>query len=374
MAMRIGHVLAFVSLLAMPTQAQDMDHPHSHGRAITFPDVEGYHTLKVDLHMHTVFSDGKVWPNIRVEEALKDGLDAIAITEHLEYQPHRADIPHPDRNRAFDIAQEAAGDRGLLVIRGSEITRSMAPGHANAIFLEDANPLLKDDVEDAYTAARAQGAFIFWNHPAWLAQAPDGVPPLSPLHRNLIETDRLHGIEVVNMYDFSAEALQIALDYNLTILGTSDIHGLIDWDFDIPGGGHRPITMVFAEERTEASLKEALFEGRTAVWFNDMLIGREQHILPLLEATLEVIKFEYVGREKVARVTIANHSDAELIVRNQSSFSLHRHGDIIQLAPHAHTEIQVMTLDVLDSFALPLEVLSATIAPNMHPTITLRVE
>ncbi|NDC87313.1 MAG: PHP domain-containing protein [Bacteroidetes bacterium] len=372
--MRIGHVLALVSLLALPTQAQDMDHPHAHGRAITFPDVEGYLTLKVDLHMHTVFSDGKVWPNIRVEEALKDGLDAIAITEHLEYQPHRADIPHPDRNRAFDIAQEAAGDRGLLVIRGSEITRSMAPGHANAIFLDDANPLLKDDAEEAYTAARQQGAFIFWNHPAWLAQAPDGVPPLSPLHRNLIETDRLHGIEVVNMFDYSAEALQIALDHNLTILGTSDIHGLIDWEFDIPGGGHRPITMVFAEERTEASLKEALFEGRTAVWFNDMLIGREQYLVPLLEATLEVTQFEYVGREKVARVTIANHSDAELIVRNQSPYSLHRHGDIILLAPHTHTEIQVMTLDVLDGFALPLEVLSATIAPNTHPTITLRVE
>ena len=372
--MRIGHVLALLSLLALPTQAQDMDHPHAHGRAITFPDVEGYLTLKVDLHMHTVFSDGKVWPNIRVEEALKDGLDAIAITEHLEYQPHRADIPHPDRNRAFDIAQEAAGDRGLLVIRGSEITRSMAPGHANAIFLDDANPLLKDDAEEAYTAARQQGAFIFWNHPAWLAQAPDGVPPLSPLHRNLIETDRLHGIEVVNMFDYSAEALQIALDHNLTILGTSDIHGLIDWEFDIPGGGHRPITMVFAEERTEASLKEALFEGRTAVWFNDMLIGREQYLVPLLEATLEVTEFEYVGREKVARVTIANHSDAELIVRNQSSYSLHRHGDIILLAPHTHTEIQVMTLDVLDGFALPLEVLSATIAPNTHPTITLRVE
>ena len=46
--------------------------------------------------MHSVFSDGSVWPDIRVEEAKKDGLDVIAITEHLEYQPWKDDIPHPN--------------------------------------------------------------------------------------------------------------------------------------------------------------------------------------------------------------------------------------------------------------------------------------
>ena len=55
-------------------------------RAIEFPNIPGYLTLKCDFHMHTVFSDGSVWPDIRVEEALKDGLDAIATTEHLELQ------------------------------------------------------------------------------------------------------------------------------------------------------------------------------------------------------------------------------------------------------------------------------------------------
>ena len=55
-------------------------------RAIEFPNIPGYLTLKCDLHMHTVFSDGSVWPDIRVEEAVKDGLDAIATTEHFELQ------------------------------------------------------------------------------------------------------------------------------------------------------------------------------------------------------------------------------------------------------------------------------------------------
>ena len=53
-------------------------------RAIEFPDIPGYVTLKCDLHMHTVLSDGSVWANIRVREALMDGLDAISITDHLE--------------------------------------------------------------------------------------------------------------------------------------------------------------------------------------------------------------------------------------------------------------------------------------------------
>ena len=33
------------------------------------PDIPGYVTLKCDFHMHTVFSDGNVWPPIRTEEA-----------------------------------------------------------------------------------------------------------------------------------------------------------------------------------------------------------------------------------------------------------------------------------------------------------------
>ena len=72
------------------------------GREIQFPDTADRLTLSVDLHTHSVFSDGHVWPRIRVGEAIRDGLDAMAITEHLEWQPHLADIPHEDRNRAFD--------------------------------------------------------------------------------------------------------------------------------------------------------------------------------------------------------------------------------------------------------------------------------
>ncbi len=89
--------------------------------------------------MHTVLSDGSVWPDIRVQEALRDGLDAISITDHIEYLPHKDDIPHADRNRGYAMASQRAEGTGLIVINGVEITRSMPPGHSNAIFVKDAN-------------------------------------------------------------------------------------------------------------------------------------------------------------------------------------------------------------------------------------------
>src|SRR5262245_64731612 len=102
-------------LATMTTLAQTEEAPHSHklSRALKFPDVPGYKVMKCDLHMHTVFSDGSVWPDIRVAEALMDGLDAISLTEHLEYQPHKADIPHPDRNRSYELAVAEAKDNRL---------------------------------------------------------------------------------------------------------------------------------------------------------------------------------------------------------------------------------------------------------------------
>ncbi len=61
-------------------------------REVKIPDISGYRTLKCDLHTHTVFSDGQVWPTVRVEEAWREGLDAIAITDHIEHKPHKQDV------------------------------------------------------------------------------------------------------------------------------------------------------------------------------------------------------------------------------------------------------------------------------------------
>ena len=164
-----------------------------------FKSVPGAHWVSSDLHIHTVFSDGAVWPSIRVEEARREGLDLIAMTEHLEYQPHSDDIPHPNRNRSFTIANGMiqAGEQ-LQVINGSEITREMAPGHINAVFIKDGNKLLHADSLSGIIEANKQGGFVFWNHPNWDSQRKDGIARLDPFHKFLIDKHFLHGIEVVN--------------------------------------------------------------------------------------------------------------------------------------------------------------------------------
>ena len=51
---------------------------------ICLPQIDDYQLLKCDFHIHTIFSDGIVWPSLRVQEAWEEGLDAIAITDHIE--------------------------------------------------------------------------------------------------------------------------------------------------------------------------------------------------------------------------------------------------------------------------------------------------
>jgi hypothetical protein len=50
----------------------------------------------------------------------------------------------------------------------------------------------------------------------------------------------------VNNTTYSDDALWIALEHDLMIMVTSDIHALVDWQYDVPRGGHRPVTLVFA--------------------------------------------------------------------------------------------------------------------------------
>ena len=173
---------------------------------ISFPDTAQYKTLVFDPHTHSVFSDGHVWPRIRVGEALRDGLDALAITEHLEYQPHLKDIPHTDRNRAYQDAVDAAKNSDLLIVPGAEITRSLPASHMNAVFISDANQLYwvpesatpyeakeyRDRAnqwppQNAVDAANHQGAFVFWNHSWWTSDFPNGIPRLPP-SPNFIKT------------------------------------------------------------------------------------------------------------------------------------------------------------------------------------------
>ena len=363
--------------------------PKDESRKISFPDTADLKTLVFDPHTHSVFSDGHVWPKIRVGEALRDGLDALAVTEHLEYQPHIEDIPHPDRNRAFVETAEAAKYKDLLVVAGAEITRDLPAGHMNAIFLKDANKLysvpnqgeLKTTNEfrsaanewpsqSAVEAANEQGAFLFWNHSWWSRDFPNGIPVITDFHKSNIRKGMLHGIEIANGKNYSEDAFQIALDHNLALIGVSDVHDLIDWDYEPHNGGHRPVTLVFAKERTVESMREALFDRRTVVWFKNWLMGRERDLQPLLEASLRLEDVGYRDGE-ILSVTITNESDADFHLRNMSQHNLHQRASTFIVPQHSSEHLMVRTGETVDSVSLEFEVLNAFVAPNETARLTL---
>lgn len=274
---------------------------HKKRTLISIPDVSGYKTFKCDFHMHTVFSDGLVWPNIRIQEAWKEGLDVIAITDHIEYTPHSDDVK-VDHNRSFELAANYADEMNIGLIKGSEITRRTPPGHFNAIFIDDASGFIEsrknnDLDKEAVMKAVEQDAFIFWNHPGWKVNKIDGSYEWIDLVNELYEEDNLHGIEVFNGFYFHQKALDWCVDKGLTVMGTSDIHNLIEHDYELNGFVHRTMTLVFATDNSESAIREALDAGRTVAWSSKYLAGAEDNIKALVDACISLSpSYHYVKR------------------------------------------------------------------------------
>ncbi len=337
-------------------------------KIVNLPDLPGYVTLKCDFHMHTVFSDGDVWPTVRIDEALRDGLDAIAITDHLEYIPKKDFVP-ADFNAAWKIGEGYAKTRNLILIHGAEITRKMPPGHINALFITDAALIAKDSVWDAIEAAVKQGAFLQWNHPGWKAQQPDGIPRLYDIHLKLIKNGWLNGIEFYNDSEYYPLVFNMCKQYNLALMGNSDAHGIISELYNKPEYINRPMTLVFAKERSTAALKEAMFAGRTMVWFRDMLAGREEYAKPFFYQCISVGK-PYFSDEKNIYFEVTNRSDIPFYLINGTKDA----PATITLAANSVTGIALskkvkspLVYDVRNILTGEKDVLRVEINPNQVP-------
>jgi hypothetical protein len=378
----------FASLLVLalfaPAMADAHDGPNiSTARKINFPKLgDGRSVLAVDLHTHSVFSDGMVWPSVRVEEAKRDGLFALAVSEHLEYQPKAADIPNPDRNRSFQIASEAAvvkpdamgADRApLIVIPGSEITKIVQPpGHMNAVFITDANTLVKGTAEQQVTEANRQGAFVFWNHPYWHAETPSGVATLDKMHADWITRGLIQGIEVANGADMSDEAFKIALDNNLTILGTSDIHGLIDWEYDLEHGGHRTATLVLTKAETSDGLKAALIAGNTVAIYNDNLIGKKPNVEAVVRSSLKMEVGEALPKTTVQGVSIINDSPVDYVLENVGAEGAYDEGHVFTVKSGSTFTLLIKNVPDPKKLSLTFKVLNTYVAPREHLVLTVK--
>ena len=155
--------------------------------------------------------------------------------------------------------------------------------------------------------------------------------------------------------------------------GVSDVQQLIDWDYEPHKGVHRPVTLVLSEERTAESIKQALFDRRTVVWFKNQLMGRPEHLGLLLQASLSLHDASY-GDGEILNVSISNISDADFHLRNNSEYGFYEHTDLITIPQHSTEELKVKTGTKVTMLELNFEVLNALTAPGTAATLTLTVE
>ena len=318
----IGFLLIPILAFSQIREVQGMKYLDENKRPVfrgnvIIPNVGEYHVLKCDFHTHTVFSDGHVWPNVRNQEVWEEGLDSYAITDHVEYTPHKADV-NVNHNRGYELLKESADKSNLILVKGTEITRNTPPGHFNAIYINDASGFIEDRATNehdkaAVMKAAEQDAFIFWNHPGWqpgIEGSYEWIPFVDDLYKN----KALHGIEVVNGFGIHIKALDWGLDKGLTVMGTSDIHNLVAHDYDLSKDYvHRTMTLVMAKERSAESIREALDEGRTVAWASKYLLGKEDNVRALFNACVELMPAHFTetrnNGSKINHYEIRNNSD-----------------------------------------------------------------
>ena len=309
---------------------------------IIIPKVNGYNVYKADFHTHSIFSDGEVTPALRVEEAWTDGLDIIAVTDHMEYRRTERVIYHymkdyiredlrgekyavntnvlnkktdergilVDFNVSYDSAKKRGDELGIMVVRGVEITRGNL-GDYNAIFTKDNNTIYDPDLETSIRNARAQGAFIMHNHPQYTKETASTMPKhCEDFHaKGLID-----GIEVANSYQIFNSLIDLCINEGYAPFSSSDVHTLTSIYY--PGAGKeyfRNMTLVLAKKCDEKSVLKALKERRTIAYRNNMLIGSEKLLTDLFNACISAEVMEVQG--KVMKVKFTNHSSLPFSLR-----------------------------------------------------------
>ena len=385
-------VLAIVSANTLSAQShyQDSKNPeilrHNERRErfrkeIIMPQVNGYNVYKADLHTHTIHSDADVIPSFRVYEAWYDGLDIIAITDHIEYRSfeekmvkyldkyvsdeykgavnHRIDDrPLKEGEVMVDlnyVSREAAkyAERcGLLSIKGAEITRpGDKVGHFNALFTTDNNLIYDQDPVQAVRNAKAQGALVMHNHPGWKRTSID----YTPTEVVLYEEGLVDGIEVMNTDDFYPGIIDRALEKKLFMSANTDIHQtthLEHYGFD------RPMTLILAKERTLEAVREALEARRTIAYGYNTLCGEEQLLKDFFTAGVKTSVMHKTS--SFTSVALTNMTSIPYVIRIEGRNQM-------KLDPFQTLWIKVPG----DKSTLDLEVLNMFYSKDKHPLVQL---
>ena len=310
---------------------------------IVLPEVNGFTVYKADLHTHSIFSDGSVTPEFRVEEAWLEGLDVLAITEHLEYRPYEQKMVNflndllpegtkatntniigsgkadkngikSDLNYPVRLAEAAAKGYGLVIIPGIEVTRAPETvGHFNALFTTDNNIIHDEDPLQAFRNAHAQGALVMNNHPGWRRPNVNMTEPEKKAYAEKL----IDGVEVMNGGEFYPPVIDFAIAQGVFIASNTDIHGSSAEEYNVTTGGEvmRNMTFIFAKDKSLPSLKEALKARRTLAYSFGTVAGEESLLKDFFKASIAA-KVVYTNPSNGSRtVSLTNNSSIAYTIR-----------------------------------------------------------
>lgn len=316
--------------------------------------VNGYNVYKADLHAHTVYSDGSVTPQFRVKEAWRDGLDILAITDHIEYRPFEGKIKtylevKEDKTLNLNISVEEAKKEAekwdIFIIPGSEITRSGSKiGHFNALFTTDNNKIYDEDPLKAIRNAKAQGAIVQHNHPGWVRTDIN----YTETEKAAYDEGLIDGVEVMNDYEFYPGIVDRVRERNLFIAANTDIHTSTAESFN----AHeytRPMTLIFASERTEAGIREALESCLTLAFGFNTICGSEQLLKDFFAASIMVRKISD------GRYMLTNMTSVPYIIRQEGN-------NQVFLSPMSTIKVKA---------PLKFTVMNMFCGKNVHPVVEL---
>jgi len=112
--------------------------------------------LKVDFHVHTVFSpDSVITFELLVQECKRKGIDAVAIMDHDEFEGACA-----FSEKAAEV--RASGGWAPLIIKGEEVRTT--GGEICGLFLREKIPRKKTPVE-TMELIKGQGGLVYVPHP-----------------------------------------------------------------------------------------------------------------------------------------------------------------------------------------------------------------
>jgi hypothetical protein len=199
-----------------------------------------------------------------------------------------------------------------------------------------------------------------------------------PEHTELLNAGMLHGIEVVNGPDYYPEAHRWAVEKKLTMVSNSDIHTALNLEYHVRDADHRPITLVFAADRTKAALKQALFARQTVLYSGNRLIGDEKFLRSIFDGSLEIHKAALkLKKGQQVQVQIHNRSDLDYV--------LERTGGLAELSfpkkitlPAQKTVLLAVTAkedqEGLRKVRLPYRVTNLLVGPDQPLTATIDLD